>query len=120
MEKAKEFLEKAMKDEALKERLTGKEPAEVLAVAKELDLECTPEELEAAELSGAAGGGVVCADARPADGGHITCTNPGGHSWVLARRVEEDKTILGFIPWGKAVYNYYKCAYCHRTKREEA
>ena len=46
MENAKEFLKKITKDEALKERLTGKEPEEVLAVAKELGMECTREELE--------------------------------------------------------------------------
>ena len=46
MENAKEFLKKITKDEALKERLTGKEPEEVLAAAKELGMECTREELE--------------------------------------------------------------------------
>ena len=51
LENAQKFLERVMADEALRERVAEKEPAEVAAVAKELGFEVTAEELiEAANM----------------------------------------------------------------------
>ena len=47
-ENAKKFLEQAMKDKALRARTAEKEPAEVVAIAKELGFDVTAEELEEA------------------------------------------------------------------------
>ena len=48
LENARKFLEQVMKDKALRARTAEKEPAEVVAIAKELGLEATAEELEQA------------------------------------------------------------------------
>ena len=131
MENAKEFLKKILDDEALKERLTGKEPEEVLADAKELGLKCTQEELEEAaksteltldEMTDVAGG--INMDAaikhlvKAAKESSPACTNPGGHNWVYTHHEEEENTLLGFIPWGTKGYNYFECTFCHATKKE--
>ena len=51
LENAKKFLEQAMKDEALRARVSEKEPAEVAAIAGELGYEVTAAELTQAELA---------------------------------------------------------------------
>ena len=48
LENARAFLEQVMKDKALRARTAEKEPAEVVAIARELGLEATAEELEQA------------------------------------------------------------------------
>ena len=48
LENARAFLEQVMKDNALRARTAEKEPAEVVAIARELGLEVTAEELEQA------------------------------------------------------------------------
>ena len=48
LENARKFLEQVMKDKALRARTAEKEPAEVVAIARELGLEATAEELEQA------------------------------------------------------------------------
>ena len=48
---AKQFLEQAMKDEALRARVSEKEPGEVAAIASELGFEVTAAELTQAELA---------------------------------------------------------------------
>ena len=48
---AKQFLEQAMKDEALRARVSEKEPGEVAAIAGELGFEVTAAELTQAELA---------------------------------------------------------------------
>ena len=48
LENARAFLEQVMKDKALRARTAEKEPAEVVAIARELGLEVTAEELEQA------------------------------------------------------------------------
>ena len=48
-ENAKIFLEQAMKDKALKARISDKEPVDVLAIAKELGLDVTADDLAQAE-----------------------------------------------------------------------
>ena len=109
MENAKEFLKKILDDEALKERLTGKEPEEVLADAKELGLKCTQEELEEAaksteltmdEMTDVAGG--INMDAaikhlvKAAKESSPACTNPGGHNWVYTHHEEEENSNVLF------------------------
>ena len=130
LENAKEFLDKIVEDKALQERLTGKEPEEVLAAAKELGLECTREELEEAakkreldmdELAETAGGANIEFERSMA--GKIIrrespCTNPGGHQWVYTHHDEERNTLFIFPFFGTKGYNYFKCEYCNRTKRE--
>ena len=145
MENAKEFLKKITESEALKERLAGKTPAEVLADAKELGLKCTQEELEEAaksteltmdEMTDAAGGINMDAaikhlvkhshsspsapnkSSSAAKESSPSCTNPGGHNWVYTHHEEEENTLLGFIPWGTKGYNYFECTFCHATKKE--
>ena len=69
LENAKKFLNEIAKDEALKERLAGKDSTEVLAAAKELGLECSVEEMEEAakgtaelspeEMADVSGGGIL-------------------------------------------------------------
>ena len=122
MENAREFLKKIGKDEALKERLTGKEPEEVLPAAKELGLECTQEELETAaksrelspdEMAGAAGGSFV----KNHWNNPKLCSNPAGHQWVYLRHEEEEQKLLWF-EWSYG-YNYYECAHCHWVIRKE-
>ena len=51
LENAKKFLEQAMKDEALRARVSEKEPGEVAAIAGELGFEVTAAELTQAELA---------------------------------------------------------------------
>ena len=51
LENAKKFLEQAMKDEALRARVSEKEPGEVAAIASELGFEVTAAELTQAELA---------------------------------------------------------------------
>ena len=51
LENAKKFLEQAMKDEALRARVSEKEPEEVAAIAGELGFEVTAAELTQAELA---------------------------------------------------------------------
>ena len=128
IENAKEFLKKIAEDEALKERLAGKEPEEVLAAAKELGMECTREELEEVAKSMELGPdemGDVSAGINldslfgvrpPKD--IPKCTNPAGHHWVYTHHEEEENTLLGFIPWGTKGYNYFECTFCHATKKE--
>ena len=48
LENTKQFLEQAMKDEALRGRVMEKGPAEMVAIAKELGFDVTAEELEEA------------------------------------------------------------------------
>ena len=48
LENARKFLEQVMKDKALRARTAEKEPAEVVAIAKELGFDVTAEELEEA------------------------------------------------------------------------
>ena len=48
LENAKIFLEQVLKDEALRARIAEKEPTEVAAIAGELGLDVTAEELEQA------------------------------------------------------------------------
>lgn len=48
IENAKKFLEQVSADQALRERVTEKDAATVMAVAKELGYDVTPEELTAA------------------------------------------------------------------------
>ena len=121
MENAKEFLKKIAEDEALKERLAGKEPEEVLAAAKELGLECTREELEEAakstelnldEMSSASGGNFIMPIPIK-----FKCTNPEGHHWVYTHHEEEEINLL-FISLGTRGYNHFECSFCHATKRE--
>ena len=131
MENAKEFLKKIMESEALKERLAGKTPAEVLADAKELGLKCTQEELEEAaksteltmdEMTDAAGG--INMDAaikhlvKAAKESSPACTNPGGHNWVYTHHEEEENTLLGFIPRETKGYNYSDCTLKKKKKKE--
>ena len=124
MENAKEFLKKITEDEALKERLAGKEPEEVLAAAKELGMECTREELEEVaksmelgpdEMGSASGGGgyLVPVTLR----GVFKCTNPEGHHWVYTHHEEEELNFL-FISLGTRGYNHFECSFCHATKKE--
>ena len=127
-ENAKGFLNKVAEDKALKERLAGKEPEEVLAAAKELGMECTREELEEVAKSMELGPdemGDVSAGINldslfgvrpPKD--IPKCTNPAGHHWVYTHHEEEENTLLGFIPWGTKGYNYFECTFCHATKKE--
>ena len=51
LENAKKFLEQVMKDEALRARVSEKEPGEVAAIAGELGFEVTAAELTQAELA---------------------------------------------------------------------
>ena len=51
LENAKKFLDQAMKYEALRARLSEKEPGEVAAIAGELGFEVTAAELTQAELA---------------------------------------------------------------------
>ena len=46
------------------------------------------------------------------------CTNPGGHQWVYTHHDEERNTLFIFPFFGTKGYNYFKCEYCNRTKRE--
>ena len=48
LENAKKFLEQVLKDEALRARMAEKEPADAVAIAKELGFDVTAEELEQA------------------------------------------------------------------------
>ena len=121
MENAKEFLKKIAEDEALKERLAGKEPEEVLAAAKELGMECTREELEEVaksmeldpdEMSSASGGNFIMPIPIK-----FKCTNPKGHHWVYTHHEEEEINLL-FISLGTRGYNHFECSFCHATKRE--
>ena len=128
MENAKEFLKKIVDDEALKERLAGKEPEEFLAAAKELGMECTWEELEAIaksmELSPDEMGNVSAAYGPGSVGNAITsgcgipkCTDPLGHFWAFTHYEEEEDTFC-FIPIGTLKFIHYKCKFCNATKRE--
>ena len=51
LENAKKFLEQVLKDEALRARVSEKEPGEVAAIASELGFEVTAAELTQAELA---------------------------------------------------------------------
>ena len=128
-ENAKGFLNKVAEDKALKERLAGKEPEEILSAAKELGLECTREELEEAveskelspdEMADASGGDamdVLVNQTLRLDNKTPPCTNPAGHHWVYIHHKEEENTILGFIRCGTLGYDYYRCSYCNVEKR---
>ena len=128
MENAKEFLKKITKDEALKERLTGKEPEEVLAAAKELGMECTREELEeiakSMELDRDEMGDVSAGinldslfGVRPPKD-IPKCTNPAGHHWVYTHHEEKEDKLFWLIPVGTIGYNHFECSFCHATKKE--
>ena len=129
MENAKEFLKKITKDEALNDRVTGKEPDEVLAVAKELGLECTKEELEKAaknreldldEMAEAAGGDQYVEMGKMLAGGPgapAKCTNPSGHQWIYTHHEEEAAHFL-WVEVGTRGYNYFGCPYCHQVMRK--
>ena len=128
MENAKEFLKKITEDEALKERLAGKEPEEVLAAAKELGMECTREELEEIAKSMELGPdemGDVSAGINldslfgvrpPKD--IPKCTNPAGHHWVYTHHEEKEDKLFWLIPIGTIGYNHFECSFCHATKKE--
>ena len=131
MENAKEFLKKIAEDEALKERLAGKEPEEVLAAAKELGMECTREELEevakSMELNPDEMGGVSASISNPvsdaissgfSSGSDIPkCTDPLGHLWVFTHYEEEEDKLFWLIPIGTNKYIHYRCKFCNATKK---
>ena len=128
-ENAKIFLEAVTKDETLKERLAGKDSAEVLAAAKEQGLECTLEELEEAgksaelspeEMSGAAGG-TSSAVQKFYEEARKHCYNKSQgplHDWVYTHHEEEPFHLFGFIPCGTIGYNYFRCSLCGATKKQ--
>lgn len=90
-EDAKNYLEKAIKDEELRTRLEGKEPDEAAVMAKELGFDVSAEEIVQAErdlrisstevnielspedLDKAAGGYWWAADDSPIDGHELFC-----------------------------------------------
>ena len=105
MENAKEFLKKAISDEALRERLQEKSPEQAAAAAAELGFDLTAEELLAAEaelrsemaakpvelspedMDRAAGGIWWCSEDAP-DGHELGCViTYHGKGWARENKV---------------------------------
>ena len=65
LENAKKFLEQVLKDGALRARMAEKDPAEAAAIAKELGLDVTAEELEQAVKAMRRAGGEATKELSP-------------------------------------------------------
>ena len=122
IENAKQFVEKVKADVALNERLKGKKPEECLALAKEMGLEFTEEELKAAlsveelsleDMDKVAGGSLrkkkyyAWAQRCPANGDN-------DHVWVKTGHREDYSTFL-WIEYSDG-WDIYTCSLCGKTK----
>ena len=102
-ENAKIFLEQAMKDKALKARISDKEPVDVLAIAKELGLDVTADDLAQAErdLRNASGSAEVPVELAPGEMDKVV----GGSAFMGEEA--PDGHEMGCI-WFYHHYNYQK------------
>ncbi len=105
----------------MSERTANKGEEEVLAIAKEMGLDFTSDELKEAagsvelnlaELESAAGGTTPSWDRCPARG------YGGAHNWVLIAHEEDE--WFGWLKDGGLFtigYNTYKCTYCNEIEK---
>ncbi len=126
LENAKKLLTLMWEDKALRDRLANRNEEEVMAVAKEMGLEFTAEELKEAaktheltlgEMETAAGGfntsgsyGDITVDSCPKNGYK-------NHSWKYTCHREDE--WFNWLKDGELFsigYDRYTCEYCGRTK----
>ena len=126
LEDARKFVEMAKNDEALREKLDGVQPEEVMAYAKELGLQFTVEELKDAVCSpklspedmdlvaGGTGSSQDNDEYKDFDVGYSCKGSPDGkHAWVLTGHHEDNKS---FACWDWSYgYDHYKCIRCGHT-----
>ena len=126
IENAKQFVEKVQADAALSERVKGMKPEEGLALAKELGLEFTEEELKDAlnnrelspeEMDEGVGGSTLGGVILPNGVKQQMCErSPNSrHKWEYIGHTEEPRSFLCFdYTWG---YDHYKCVYCGKKEK---
>ncbi len=137
MENARKFLAMVLEDESLQNRTAHLVEEEVLAVAKEMGLNFTAEEMKNAaafhemspdEMSSAAGGGVTQAGlVRRRQAEHIrnpkdaesnqNADDEEGHIWVKTGHYEDE--WFGWLKEGglwSTGYDTYVCSHCGKTK----
>lgn len=130
IENAKKFVEKVQADAALSERVKAMTPQEGMALAKELGLEFTEEELKDAlnnrelepeELDEGVGG--TAHSGTTLGGGFVsavkqqTCEYSPNlrHKWEYIGHSEEPHSFLWIdYTWG---YDHYKCVYCGKKEK---
>lgn len=127
LENAKKLLTLMWEDKALRDRMANRSEEEVMAVAKEMGLEFTAEELKEAaeiheltpgEMETAAGGGVYTSDGfGEIDPNACPKNRYRNHSWRKTGHCEDE-----WFSWLKEGglfslgYDIYTCAYCGRKK----
>ena len=124
LENTKKFITMMWEDEALQDRTANRNEEEVMAVAKELGLAFTADELKEAagthELSPGemepVSGGSACNAIAP---GVCPKNRNRGHSWLKTGHYE-DKWFTWIKEDGlfSIEYDIYKCTYCGLTKNK--
>ena len=125
LENAKKFIKQAMEDETLRERTANKGEEEILAIAKEMGLDYTAEELK--EAAGVRE--LDLSDMEPVAGGDLygmvkdfsepLCpkSKNGEHKWIKTGHYESE-----WFSWLKKGgifsigYDTFKCEYCGKKK----
>ena len=128
LENAKKFITQVIEVETLRKRTANKSQEETMAIAKELGLDFTLEELKEAiddeelispdDLDSAAGGRHGLISGGPdssGDSDKVCHANPNGseHNWVTYSH-EEDEWFGGLFSQG---YDHQKCTYCGHTRK---